>query len=440
MTGSTHPAPRDVRDSSVRVILLGAQELEQAWRRDERVGLVRARSGFEVIGEVGRPEGRTIVIIDQDRESKERPDAIATAVRHVDPNVRVMHLRREDDSLDLRLAGPAWDGVVDVTTTVDELLDADPEVVVKVNGAPEARSHSRLQPTTEVRREDEGLSFPASADIELTRRLLAGESLVDPCVALLRERTGLVGLTLASEPVDGGVPVSHRGHHLGWLSGGGDSDLGDAAAWLGSWLALAEQQSQLRTAAFTDPLTGAWNRRYFDRFLRKAIDEARLERRCLSLLLFDIDDFKSYNDRFGHPAGDEILTETVKLLTAVVRPTDRVCRIGGDEFAILFHEPDGPRNPPSQHPGSIFEIAHRIRNQIRSHHFPRLGQEGRGCLTISGGLATFPWDGHDAPSLIEHADRLTLESKSQGKNVICFGNAAEPGYSSATNPEHLGDH
>ncbi|MCA9309942.1 MAG: diguanylate cyclase, partial [Phycisphaerales bacterium] len=99
---------------------------------------------------------------------------------------------------------------------------------------------------------------------------------------------------------------------------------------------------------------------------------------------------------------------------------------GGDEFAILFYEPDGPRNPPSQHPASIFEIAHRIREQIRQHHFPKLGPAGRGALTISGGLATFPWDGHDGASLIEHADRLTLESKSQGKNVICFGNGSDP--------------
>ena len=129
------------------------------------------------------------------------------------------------------------------------------------------------------------------------------------------------------------------------------------------------------------------------------------------------------DDRFYEARG--AAWALVHLLKAVVRPTDRVCRIGGDEFAVIFHEPEGPRNPGSEHPRSIFSIAKRIQEKIETHRFPKLGPDASGRLSISGGIATFPWDGHDATSLIEHADRLTLESKSQGKNVICFGPGCE---------------
>ena len=91
---------------------------------------------------------------------------------------------------------------------------------------------------------------------------------------------------------------------------------------------------------------------------------------------------------------------------------------------MIFYEPDGPREPGSTPPRSIFSIAHRFRQQICAHKFPKLGEQARGRLTISGGLATFPWDGSDAESLIEHADRLLMQSKGEGKNVICLGPGA----------------
>jgi diguanylate cyclase (GGDEF)-like protein len=104
----------------------------------------------------------------------------------------------------------------------------------------------------------------------------------------------------------------------------------------------------------------------------------------------------------------------------VVRPTDRVCRIGGDEFAVIFYEPKGPRESGSRHPQSIHAIADRFQSQIRGHKFPRL-QEAPGPLTVSGGLATYPWDGATAADLLAKADQLALESKRQGKNVITIG-------------------
>jgi diguanylate cyclase (GGDEF)-like protein len=193
------------------------------------------------------------------------------------------------------------------------------------------------------------------------------------------------------------------------------------ARWLACWLRLRDQHGQLHEAAFTDPLTGAWNRRYFDRFLSGVLERARAERWFVSVLLFDIDNFKQFNDLYGHDAGDEILVQTTALLRSVIRPSDRVCRIGGDEFVVVFHDPEGPRESGSRHPGSVFEIAARFQKQIASHRFPKLSQTTPGTLTVSGGLATFPWDGQTPDELLVRADRLALESKRAGKNAILYG-------------------
>jgi diguanylate cyclase (GGDEF)-like protein len=219
------------------------------------------------------------------------------------------------------------------------------------------------------------------------------------------------------------VTIQHRGRTLGWLVGPDSirEQLEPAANWLALWLAVQEQHTTLKTAALTDALTGAWNRRYFDRFIESVLTRAKRRRNDVTLLLFDIDDFKSYNDRFGHSAGDEILREVVRLLGSVIRPTDRVCRIGGDEFAVVFDAPDGPRDPASRHPALIVEVARRFQQQIQEHRFPKLSQHASGPLSISAGLATFPWDAGDAEGLIEVADRHLLESKRQGKNRLTLG-------------------
>jgi diguanylate cyclase (GGDEF)-like protein len=143
-------------------------------------------------------------------------------------------------------------------------------------------------------------------------------------------------------------------------------------------------------------------------------------------MVFDLDNFKQYNDQFGHDAGDLVLTETVRLLKSVIRQGDRVCRIGGDEFVVVFADLEGPREVGSAHPETIENIACRFQEQIWRMRFPKLGMEAPGSLSISAGLATFPWDGDDPDSLLRHADALALESKRRGKNVITFGPGCRP--------------
>jgi len=195
------------------------------------------------------------------------------------------------------------------------------------------------------------------------------------------------------------------------------------ADWLGHWLHMQHEHRRVRELSIRDDLTGAHNRRYFGVFLAEALARARRDRRPVTVMVFDIDNFKPYNDRFGHDAGDDILREIVRLLRSIVRQGDSVCRIGGDEFVVVFADPEAPRTPGSKHPDSIETIARRIQHAVSSMRFPKLGVEAQGTISISAGLATFPWDGHDPATLLRHADQRALESKRKGKNAITLGPA-----------------
>lgn len=294
-------------------------------------------------------------------------------------------------------------------------------------------------------------------DAALVHALTAGRDLLLPAVELIRARTGAPDVLFVPTPAPPTPPAAAPGsaptppaaavpaspppapgrHHApvtlgthlaGWLQSAlaAPATLEVHARWLAAWLELQHQQHALQHAALVDELTGAFNRRYFDRFLASAIAQAQRDRHALTLMVFDLDDFKSYNDRFGHPAGDDILRETVRLLRSVIRPSDRVCRIGGDEFAVIFYEPAGPRDPGSRPPDDPLRIAHRFQQQIREHRFPKLGGCAPGTLTVSAGIATYPWDGRSVSELLARADQLALDSKRAGKNAITIGPNAEP--------------
>lgn len=424
------------------MILVGQTGLDPVLRAEPGVELVRARTPVDAIGELADPidpdeNGSAIIIVDPRVEPAANGSGhsgdlaeFLEGLRRVDPSVRVLRLTRDDDDVP-----PGYDGRVsasaDAETLRNTLVGTAPEPAGRLGPAegspvetiepkPMSAAGHESPPTDTVGTHDE---------LAMLAEVTAGRPVLGAALARLRARPGFADMefiasdTGADRSARSSAPVRAGGVYVGQLCSNtlAPAALTPAAAWLGAWLELEQEQHRLRELAFRDPLTGAWNRRFFDDFLPKAIAEARQHRRAMTLLVFDIDDFKRFNDTHGHAAGDEILTECVRLLDSAVRPTDKVCRIGGDEFAVVFYEPEGPRQPDSSHPTSVFDIAERFRALVREARFRKLADDAPGQLTISGGLATFPWDGASAESLLDRADQLAIEGKRQGKNVIAIG-------------------
>jgi diguanylate cyclase (GGDEF)-like protein len=186
----------------------------------------------------------------------------------------------------------------------------------------------------------------------------------------------------------------------------------------------------LERLATEDDLTGLKNRRYIWEFSRQIIARAAKENGQVTLLVFDIDNFKRYNDLYGHAVGDEVLKQAAVLIQRCCRSHDVIGRIGGDEFAVVFWDQpkaeqagatDERRSAKADHPSEVIFIAKRfVRELEKSELTPLagLGHKGRGILTISGGLASFPRDGSTIQELFKQADNALMEAKRGGKNRI----------------------
>ena len=190
---------------------------------------------------------------------------------------------------------------------------------------------------------------------------------------------------------------------------------------------------QLERLATEDDLTGLKNRRYIWEFSRQIIEYAKKENVRVTLLVFDVDNLKQYNDIYGHYAGDEILKQAAVLMRRCCRGHDVVGRVGGDEFAVIFWDDpqqkraaapsksDERRSANADHPAEAITIAKRFVKELSKAEFSAfsgLGPEGKGVLTISGGLASFPRDGKTIEQLFQQADKALLEAKRSGKNRI----------------------
>jgi GGDEF domain-containing protein len=210
--------------------------------------------------------------------------------------------------------------------------------------------------------------------------------------------------------------------------------LAQLAHLVGRLQALEDQYRTLYRLTITDDLTGLYNGRFFRKMLAKLIEQAKHNRSTVTLLMFDIDNFKRYNDQYGHGVGDEILKQTAALMRKTCRAHDVVARISGDEFAVIFWEMEGREPKPgaappakSRVPRSVEAIVQRFLRGVASPEFNSLGPSGKGVLTISGALAVYPYDAQTPEDLIKVADHeLMFGAKRRGKNNIFLVGTSDP--------------
>lgn len=173
---------------------------------------------------------------------------------------------------------------------------------------------------------------------------------------------------------------------------------------------LHSAQTELTRLAYRDTLTELHNRRYFDEHFQREWERARRHHQPLSLLLLDLDHFKAYNDRYGHPAGDACLVRVGRLLTrCVTRPADIVARLGGEEFGIVLPETSAE---------GAEDVARRIQALLRAETIEHEAASEQ-AVTFSAGIASIEApDGPGPAELFEQADRALYEAKRRGRNGI----------------------
>ena len=168
-----------------------------------------------------------------------------------------------------------------------------------------------------------------------------------------------------------------------------------------------QQRTLMNRLMHTDPLTGVRNRAFFDSQFDFELDRARRRDSTVALLLADIDHFKAINDQYGHPAGDRVLKAVARELLAGLRRIDLVCRVGGEEFALVL---------PDTLPAAVIEIVSRLQVRVANLRLadPAAAEPIR--LTVSCGGVVFPGAGDTLDDLYRRADEMLYLSKQRGRN------------------------
>ncbi|MBE0605748.1 MAG: GGDEF domain-containing protein [Deltaproteobacteria bacterium] len=184
--------------------------------------------------------------------------------------------------------------------------------------------------------------------------------------------------------------------------------ISNLASEAGHALEVVSLYDNMKVMAITDGLTGLYNHREFYQSLRKELERARRYRHSLSLLMIDVDDFKRFNDLFGHPAGDFALRNIADLLRKCARTTDVLARYGGEEFAVIL---------PESTPGGALMVAERIKLEVAGHNFIH-NAEDKVHLTVSIGIYSSEAGDVTEDQIVSLADEACYTAKKTGKNQV----------------------
>lgn len=186
--------------------------------------------------------------------------------------------------------------------------------------------------------------------------------------------------------------------------------------WLDEVGNLRSQINELSELVSTDALTGLFNFRHFKMVLQVEMDRSRRSGNPTSLVMVDIDHFKAVNDTRGHELGNVAIKFITDILRSSVRPTDMVCRYGGEEFAMIF---------PETQLSFAVKVADRIREKIANR--PLETDDGDIALTVSMGASAFVQSNVlDPNEFVASVDKYLYEAKQSGRNCICHSDYSEP--------------
>jgi diguanylate cyclase (GGDEF)-like protein len=234
-----------------------------------------------------------------------------------------------------------------------------------------------------------------------------GARLLSLCTPLMAhgETLGVLSLTAESKETTGAPSAVFE------FDAGRAASLAEQAALSFANLKLREK---LRQQSVRDPLTGLFNRRYLEEFLETELPRASRNKRSIGVLMIDVDNFKKFNDLFGHDAGDTVLREFGDYLAKFTRRGDVACRYGGEEFVLIL-------------PESSLEDAQRRAEELRVS-FEQLsikhGDMVLGKVTLSAGVAAFPQHGSTSAALLTAADGALLRAKAAGRDRVLLAELA----------------
>jgi diguanylate cyclase (GGDEF)-like protein len=224
------------------------------------------------------------------------------------------------------------------------------------------------------------------------------------------ETLGLLHLRVSGHNRDSSEDALPKSRELKWLAG-------TLAERLAMTLADMRLRETLRAQSICDPLTGWFNRRFMEETLDREIRRAARNKSSLAIIMLDIDNFKEFNDSFGHEAGDVALRDLCQVLKTHVRSEDVACRYGGDEFVLIL--PDISGEVAVQRVEEMQIAAGRMEIQYHGHALRP--------MTLSFGIASFPANGRTSQELLRASDTALFRAKSEGRDKVrLYGEASEP--------------
>ena len=356
---------------------------------------------------------RVLARLDEQRAQAREVAAVAAA--RIDPGEHAkLRVARDESGPEYRRIAAALRAVrndhpqVRFLTTV--VVGDDARCAIAVDPEESADEHSPLG--SEVFADDELLETFAGATPDVNVLYVDQWGVWVTGLAAVRDERGEVVAVVEADVPPAGVS--------GAAMEGLRSDV--AQAFSSMFQAAVARLSRTALDAITDGLTGLYNHRYLHERLSEEIERAREDNRPLSLLFCGLDQFKSFNERFGHSAGDDALRGVARVIDGAVRHVDLAARYGGEEFAVILLGSDAD---------AAVEVAERVRREIAASK-PVFGKDAH--LTISIGVASFPADAGLKEELLDKADWAMRLAKRRGRDrVVTFASGQ-----SGDAPDELG--